>query len=63
MPVALKSTPQLHALDQANKNILLLDGALVPYQNDQNTPMNNAPDFDLLKIVVEIEEDEAGDND
>ena len=63
MPVSLKSTPQLHALHPANKNILPLDGTLAPYQNDQEAPVNDVTDFDLMQIVAEIQEDESGDND
>ena len=64
----LKKTIKLHynphALDLQNRNILPLEPALVPYQPQQIEPtVPKIPDFDLMKIVAEVQNDEEGDID
>ena len=53
-----------HALDPANNNILPLEGALVPYQPAPNEPQNtdkDTPQFDLLTMLGDLENDDSFD--
>ena len=48
--------PPAHALDPANKNLLPLESALVPYQPPENVHINDTPDFDLMELLQEFKE-------
>ena len=52
------NTPQLYALDQANKNILLLESVLVPYEKPQNHCAPSNYDFDILELLADVDTDD-----
>ena len=52
----------LHALDPLNNNIVSLEDALVPYkESEPGPPIPQIPDFDLMKIISDVQQDEQGD--
>ena len=61
---AKQNQPERHTLDPKNTNILPLDTALQPYKPPEPAgTISSVPDFDLMQIISEIENDEEGDND
>ena len=55
-----QDVPELHALNPANKNILPLDNALVPYAKPQNenATIPQTFNFDILDLLSDIENDD-----
>ena len=53
---------QLHALDPINNNVLPLEGALIP-SVQQDTPNDNEmPNFDLMEILAEFQNNNDNDD-
>lgn len=56
----IPTTPEKHALDPGNKNIVPLESALQPYvPPDKAETPNQSPSFDILQLMSDLE----GDND
>ena len=54
---------ETHALDSQNMNILPLNIALEPYKPPAAPQVSEEQDFDLMKIIADIQNDNKGDND
>ena len=58
-PKPLKAIAPVQESDESRKQLIPLENSLVPYQSD---PIDDTPNFDLMKLISEVS-DEVADED
>ena len=48
-----------HTLDPSNNNVLQLEGALQPYKPPEVNENNDTPDFDLMELLADVQDEQA----